>query len=234
MPPNEDPNDWLGSLNWQGYPRLSPIRDVASAADKKDLDAPRQRRVDDVRVETLAKEKEALRAEAESLRTRIGTLSGLASQFERSLSDAAASYEEAALESDSKRRTIELENARLSGELESARAELARREARDLSRESELTLERERRADCEKALLEARRRANDMESELAAARSKGAELSGSIGELRRQAAASHERLLQAKVLTDQDVQLLRAEMREFLAKFHRIQESFSDAPPGDK
>lgn len=233
MPPNEDLDDWLGNLNWQGYPRLSPIRDVASAADKSP-DAPRPRRGEDVRVETMAREKEALRAEAEALRTRIGTLSGLAAQFERSLSDAASSYEDAALEADSERRTIELENARLSGELESARAELVRREARDLAREAELSLERERRADCEKGLLDARRKLNDMESELVSSRSKGAELAGSIGELRRQASASHERLLQAKVLTDQDVQLLRAEMREFLAKFHRIQESFSDAPPGEK
>jgi chromosome segregation ATPase len=226
MPQNDDPRDWLGNLNWQGYPRLAPIRDVSSAADEVP-GAPRPpRKGPDVRVETLARENEALRA-------KIENLAGLASEFERSLSGAASSYEGAALESDSARRSTELENARLTGELESAHSELARREARELARESELALERERRADCEKALLEARRKLNDQEADLAATRSKGAELSGSIGELRRQAAASHERLLQAKVLTDQDVQILRAEMREFLAKFHRIQETFADTPPGE-
>ncbi|MDD5304320.1 MAG: hypothetical protein PHS14_14575 [Elusimicrobia bacterium] len=225
MPTNDDSNDWLGNLSWQGYPRLAPVRDFASAAEKAP-DAPRPRKGGDVRVETLARENEVLRA-------KLDTLAGLAGEFERRLAEAASSYEGAALESDSARRSIELDNARLTGELESARAELARREARELARESDLALERERRADCEKALLEARRRLNDQESELAATRSKGAELAGSIGELRRQAAASHERLLQAKVLTDQDVQILRAEMREFLAKFHRIQESFSDTPPGE-
>lgn len=231
MSQNKDSNDWLGELSWQGYPHLAPVRDIAGAVDKAP-DAPRPRRGEDARLETLAREKEALRGEIETLRTKVETLKKLASEFERSLSDAASSYEGAALESDSARRQLELEHARLTGELESARAELARREARDLARESDLALERERRADCEKSLIEVRRKLNDQESELAAARSKGAELAGSIGELRRQAAASHERLLQAKVLTDQDVQMLRAEMREFLAKFHRIQESFSDTPPG--
>ena len=160
----------------------------------------------------------------------LASVAGLASEFESRLSDAASSYEGAALESDSARRSLELEHARLAGELESARVELGRREARELTRESELTLERERRADGEKALLEARRRLNDLESEVAAARAKAAELAGSIGELRRQASASNERLLQAKSLTDQDVQILRAEMREFLAKFHQIQESFLETP----
>lgn len=225
MPPNEDSNDWLGELSWQGYPRLSPVRDIAPVPDQAAVVRPRKG--NDARLETLARENEALRA-------RMEAMASLAAEFERRLSEAVSSYEGAALDSDSARRSAELENARLAGELESARAELARREARDLARESDLSLERERRADCEKSLLEARRRANDMESELVASRSKGAELAGSIGELRRQAAASHERLLQAKVLTDQDVSILRAEMREFLAKFHRIQESFSDVPPGEK
>ena len=49
-----------------------------------------------------------------------------------------------------------------------------------------------------------------------------------------EAAASHKVLLQAKALTDQDVHILRAEMREFLEKFRRIQESLSDTPPGEK
>lgn len=233
MPPNDDIRDWLGNLNWKGYPRLAPIRDVGAAADKLP-DTPRPRKGEDVRVETLTREKESLRAEAEALRTRVGTLSGLASEFERSLFDAAASYESAALEAESARRELDLDKARLKGELDSARAELARRESRELNRESELSLERDRRADCEKALLEARRRLNDLDAELTGARAKAAELAGSIAELRRQASASHDRLLQAKALTDQDVQLLRAEMREFLAKFHRIQESFTDTPPGEQ
>ncbi|MBI2385693.1 MAG: hypothetical protein HYV14_06735 [Elusimicrobia bacterium] len=225
MPPNEDSMDWLGELSWQGYPRLAPIRDVTAAADAAP-DVPRPRKGGDVRVETLARENEALRA-------KLDALAGLAAEFERRLAEAASAYEGAALESDSARRAAELENARLSGELESARAELSRRESRELARESDLALERERRADAEKALLEARRRVNDLEADVAAARSKAGELSGSVGELRRQASASHERLLQAKTLTDQDVQILRAEMREFLAKFHRIQETFSENKPGD-
>lgn len=226
MPPNEDLNDWLGDLTWQGYPRLSPIRDIGPAPEAGHAPAPRPRKGSDLRLEALARENEELRA-------KLGLVSGLASEFERRLSDAAASYEGAALESDSSRRSLELEHARLAGELESARAEIARREARELTRESDLTLERGRRSDCEKALVDARRRLNDLESEVAAARCKGAELAGGVGELRRQAAASNERLLQTKSLTDQDVQNLRSEMREFLAKFHRIEESFPDSTPGE-
>ncbi len=222
--------DWLGDLSWQGYPRLAPVRDMTSAAEAAP-DAPHRRRREDKKDEdgrgaALARENEALRA-------KIEALTGLAAEFERRLAEAASSYEGAALESDSALRSSELETARLGGELESARAELVRRDAREHAREADLALERERRADAEKALVEARRRVNDLESETAAARSKAAELSGSVGELRRQASASHERLLQAKTLTDQDVQILRAEMREFLAKFHRIQETFAENQPGD-
>lgn len=217
MPPNEDLNDWLGDLKWQGYPRLKAVRDIASEVEP----GPMPRRQSGMRVETLARENEALRA-------KIETLTKLASDFERTLSEAGQAYESAALESDSSRRAAELELARVAGELTSLRAELSRRESRETAREAELSLERERRADAEKALLEARRRLNDLDADLAKSRGKAAELAGSIGELRRQADASHERLVQAKALTDQDVQLLRLEMREFLAKFHRIQESLGE------
>lgn len=219
MSDKKEKADWLDPLTWRGYPRLAPVPDLAPGADA--LPTPR-RKGPDVRVETLARENEALRA-------KLDAMAGMISEFERRLSEAASAYEGAALESESARRSAELEAARLAGELESARAEIARREARDLAREADLSLERERRADCEKALLEARRRVTDLEAEIGAARSKSAELSGSVGELRRQSAASSERLLQAKALTDQDVQLLRQEMREFLAKFHRIQEDLGGA-----
>jgi chromosome segregation ATPase len=223
MSAKDDSHDWLGELSWRGYPRLEPIRDAASQAEAGAPGAPKPRRLTDARAETLARENEALRA-------KIDSLSRLVSEFERRLSEAGSAYEGAALEADSARRTAELERERVGGELASLKAELARREAREAAREAELSLERDRRADAEKALLEARRRLNDLEAELAKARSRAAELAGSIGELRRQADASNERLLQAKALTDQDVALLRQEMREFLAKFHRIQDSLGDKP----
>lgn len=226
MGANDELTGWLGELSWQGYPHLSPVRDVSNVPEAAASDAPRPRKGGDVRLEAVARENEALRA-------KLDAFAGLAAEFERRLAEAASSYEGAILESDSARRSAELENARLAGEIESARSELSRRESRELSRESDLALERERRGDAEKALVEARRRVNDLEADLAAARNKAGELSGSVGELRRQASASHERLLQAKTLTDQDVQILRAEMREFLAKFHRIQETFAENQPGD-
>lgn len=216
----DEPIDWLGDLRWQGYPRLEPIKDAFTAAE--DAPEPRKpRKGADARVETLARENEALRAKLESL-------AKMTSEFERRLADAGSAYEGAALESDSARRTAELERERILGELSSLKAELARRDARDASRESELALERERRADAEKSLLEARRRLTDLEADLARARGKASELSGGVAELRRQADASHDRLVQAKALTDEDVRILRLEMREFLAKFHRIQDSFGD------
>lgn len=219
--PEDEPIDWLGDLRWQGYPRLEPIRDAASQVEAGPPAPRAPRKGADARVETLARENEALRA-------KIDALARLTSEFERRLSDAGAAYEGAALESDSARRMAELERERLSGELSSLKAELARRESREATRESELALERERRADAEKGLLEARRRLTDLEAELARARGKAAELAGGVAELRRQADASNERLLQAKALTDEDVRILRLEMREFLAKFHRIQDSFGD------
>ena len=221
MPP-KDNNDWLGDLRWQGYPRLEAIRDMASEASAAPMPAPRPRRSTDARDETLAKENEALRAKIESLSKFIF-------DFERRLSDAGTAYESAALESDSARRAAELEKERITGELTSLKAELTRRESREVTREAELTLERQRRADAEVSLLEARRRLSDLQADLTTARDKAAELAGSISELRRQADASSERLLKAKALTDQDVQTLRLEMREFLAKFHRIQDSMGDS-----
>lgn len=227
MPLNKESNDWLGDLSWQGYPRLAPVRDTAGDPDPvPGTPRPRPSREPEGRADSLARENEALRA-------KLASFAGLATEFERRLAEAASSYEGAALESDSARRSAELENARLEGELDSARAELARRQSRELTRENDLALERERRADAEKSLVEARRKLNDLEAEVVSARHKASELAGSVGELRRQASASHERLLQAKTLTDQDVQILRAEMREFLAKFHRIQETFAENKPGE-
>ena len=221
MPPREEMSDWLGDLRWQGYPHLEPVRDVASP---QALDAPaehRPRKAADARVETLARDNEALRA-------KLDGMARLAAEFERRLAETASSYEDAALESDSARRTLELERAKLAGELEAARSELCRRETREAARDTELSRERDRRAESEKSALEAHRRLNDLNAELEAARAKASELAGAMTELRRQADASNERLLQAKALTDQDIHLLRQEMREFLAKFHRIQESFGE------
>lgn len=222
--PEHDP-EWLGDLRWRGYPRLAPQRDIAGEPASPDSPAPpkRDRRAADARVETLARENEALRAKIEAL----GRLTG---EFERRLSETAAFYEGAALESESARRQAELERERLAGELESAKNELARRDARDAAREADLRMERERRGDAEDALLESRRRAVELEESLTAARTKSAELAGRVGELKAQADAQHERLLRAKALTDEDIRLLRQEMREFLAKFHRIQEQFGENP----
>jgi hypothetical protein len=220
-----DPN-WLGDLRWRGYPRLEPTRDAASSAPPPGPDElpPRARRAaptSDPRLSQLAQENEALRA-------RLDALDRAASDFERRLADAGASYEAAVLEAESKLRDAALERERTGGELEAARAENARLDARDASREAELRLERERRADAEKALLEARRKLDERTNEAELLRAAASEQAGAISELRRQAAAQNDRLLQAKALTDEDVRLLRQEMREFLAKFHRIQESYGE------
>lgn len=204
--------DWLGDLRWKGYPhplRESPVQETPK---------PPKPAVDP-RLGELARENEALRA-------RLEQMARLAPEFERRLSEAGASYEAAALEAESKLRDAALEKERLAGELESLKAELSRLTARDAAREGDLSLERERRADAEKALLDARRRAEELAAQTEQARAAAAEQQGALAELRRQAAAQNERLLQSKALTDQDIRLLRQEMREFLAKFHRL----SDPP----
>lgn len=210
----DDPIDWLGDLKWQGYPRLEPIKDAYTRAE--DAPAHRPRKAGDARLEILTRENEALRAKLDALARHTA-------DFERRLAEAGQAYEGAALESSSALRGAELERERLLGELASAKAELARRDARDATRESELALERERRADADKTVVELRRRVVDLEGALDRARAKASELVGGVAELRRQADASHERLVQAKALTDEDVRILRLEMREFLAKFHRLQ-----------
>ncbi|MBI3288199.1 MAG: hypothetical protein HYZ74_01635 [Elusimicrobia bacterium] len=141
MKPPDDLSSWLGDLTWQGYPRLEPVRDAVSSVEN--APSPRPRKAGDARMEALARENEALRA-------KLDSLTGLAAEFERRLAQAAAAYEESALESEAAQRAADIEHERL--------------------------------------------------------------------------------LLQAKSLTDQDILLLRAEMREFLAKFHRIQESLPVVP----
>jgi predicted nucleic acid-binding Zn-ribbon protein len=219
---HSDP-DWLGDLRWRGYPRMEPVRD-ASALPTGDV-PPRARRAaepeSDARLAELARENEGLRA-------RLEALSRLAAEFERRLTDAGTAYESAVLEAESKLRDASLERERLTGELEAARDELARSAAREAGRDADLRLERERRADAERALAEARRKSEERAAEAERVRAAASEQTGQLAELRRQAAAQNERLVQAKALTDEDVRLLRQEMREFLAKFHRIQESFGE------
>lgn len=213
--------DWLGDLRWQGYPRLEPRRGAESQDDAQSPPAPRPRKAADARVEALARENEALRAKVESM-TR------LAVEFEKRLSQTASSYEDAALEADSNRRTLELERERLTTEIQSLKSELARRENRETTRDAELSLERERRAACEQALLVTRRRLAGLVQQLGRMRAKASQLIGCVIELRRQANVFNARSLQAKSPAGQDVQALRDELRDFLAKFQNIQESFGE------
>ncbi len=221
---HDDP-DWLGDLRWHGYPRLEPTPDASARAPAGVEAALPARRPSpaaaDPRAEDLARENEALRA-------RLRELARLAGEFERRLSEAGASYEGAVLEAESKLRDAALERERLTGELSAARDELSRAEAREAGRDADLRLERERRADAERALAEARRKSEERGAQAESLRAAAAEQAGRVEELRRQAAAQNDRLLQAKALTDEDVRLLRQEMREFLAKFHRLQDGHGE------
>jgi len=218
-----DPDlDWLGDVRWHGYPRLESLRDLGPDAGKGDV--PRRAALQagpDPRLTELARDNEALRA-------RLEALTRLAAEFERRLSEAGTSYEGAVLEAESRLRDAMLERERLSGELGFARGEAARLTAHAAALEADLRLERERRADAEKALGDVRRRLQELDEESEALRASAAANGGAAEELRRQAGALNERLIQAKVLTDQDVNLLRQELRDFIAKFHRIQDSLGE------
>jgi hypothetical protein len=213
--------DWLGDLRWQGYPHLRPASDL-SAPPEGEKPAPPEKSADP-RLGELARENETLRA-------RIEGMSRLAAEFERRLADAGGAYEGAVLEAESRLRDAALEREHLAGQLEAAKAEGGRLAARDAALEADLRLERERRADAEKALLGARRKAEEFELEAERLRTQAAGHAAVLEELRRQAAAQNAHLLQAKALTDEDIHLLRSEMREFLAKFHRIQDTIGEKP----
>jgi chromosome segregation ATPase len=217
--------DWLGDLRWRGYPHLEPASNRAAAVptDVRTRDVREPQAETDPRLAEVARENEALRA-------RLDSLSRLAAEFERKLADAGTSYETAVLEAESKLRDAALERERLTGELTASREELSRAAARDSGREADLRLERERRSDSERALAEARRKLEERSEEAERLRALTAEQSGQIGELRLQAAAQNERLLKAKALTDEDVRLLRHEMREFLARMQRMQDEPSAGP----
>lgn len=212
--------EWLGDLRWRGYPHLLPVRDAVPSAPAAEAPPP-ETPAADPRLAEVSRENESLRA-------RIEAMGRLAAEFERRLGEAGAAYESAALEAEARLRDGALERQRLAGELDAAKEEGARLTARDAAREADLRLERERRSDLEKALLDARRKAEEAGSEAERLRTEAAGHAGALAELRRQAATQNDRLLQAKALTDEDVRLLRQEMREFLAKFHRIQDSFGE------
>lgn len=218
-----DPDlDWLGDIRWHGYPRLESLRDLGpDAGQEGDGPAPRHDEggpAPDPRLTQLSRDNEALRA-------RLEALTRLAAEFERRLSEASSSYEGAMLEAESRLRDADFQKQHLSGELAAAKEECARLTARDAAHEADLRLERERRSDAEKDLGEVRRRLQELEEEADRLRCAAAQQGGAAEELRRQAGEQSQRFLQAKALTDQDVQLLRQEMKDFLAKFHRIKES---------
>jgi len=214
--------DWLGDMRWQGYPRLEAVRNLGPDAGEGPPSAPPPKSAaTDPRVLELSRENEALRS-------RLEELSRLSAEFDRRLGEAGAAYEGAMLETESRLRDAVLEREHMSGALQAAKAEASLLTARDAARESDLRLERERRGDAEKALAEARRRLETLVAETEHLRSSSAEQAGALAELRRQASSQNERLFQAKVLTDQDVALLRQEMRDFLARLHRIQESLGE------
>lgn len=213
-----DPDlDWLSDLRWRGYPHLTPVRDIASE-ERSPKPAAAAEPVPDPRVAELARENE-------DLRSRLDRLTALSGEFERRLREAGQAYEAALLEAESRLRDAALERERTAGELGAARAEAARLASRDAAREAELRLERERRGDAEKALAVARRQAEEAAERMESLRAAAAERDGAIAELRRQASAHAERLILSKELTDQDVATLRQELREFLARLHRLQDA---------
>ena len=221
----KDPN-WLGELRWKGYPRLDAVRDLASAVEINDTDLPIRpirKPLPDPRVGQLSSENETLRA-------RLDALSRLSSEFERRLSEAGTAYEGAVLEAESHLRDATLERERMSGQLEAAKSECARMSARDAAREADLRLERERRADAEKAALAARRELAELAAEASALRADTARHFGALTELRSQVSSQTDRLIKSKALSDEDVRLLRQEFGEFLAKIHRIQDTFGEKP----
>ncbi len=214
----EDDLEWLGDLRWKGYPHLVPMRDIASESPRGNGPAASAAAPEpDPRLAELARENETLRAKVERL-------AALAQEFERRLRDAGQAYEGALLEAESKLRDAALERERTLGELGAARAETARLHARDSSREAELRLERERRGDSEKALALARRAVEELTERVERMRAVSAERAGAVTELRRQASAHAEKLILSKELSDQDVATLRLELRDFLARLHRVQD----------
>ncbi len=186
----DDDLDWLSDLRWRGYPHLMPVRDIASEeAAMSPVEALSQSPIaptPDLRLGELSRDNEALRS-------RIHGMGRAAEEFERRLREAGQSYEGALLETESRLRELSLDKERMGGELTAARAELARLNSRDAAREADLRLERERRADAEKALVLARRQIEELV----------------------------ERLTQSKDITGQDIALFRKELSDFIAQLHQ-------------
>ena len=187
----DDDLDWLSDLRWRGYPHLMPVRDIATEEATMPTTAmavPAETTplaIPDPRVGELSRENEALRA-------RLHGMGRAAEEFERRLREAGQSYEGALLDAESRVRDLSLNKEHLTGELLAARAELARLSNRDVAREADLRIERERRTDAEKALALARRQIEELTEKSDNLRTATAEQAGAIAELRRHMSAQVE------------------------------------------
>ncbi len=86
--------DWLGDLRWNGYPHLTPVRDIASEEGRPNAAGA----APDSRLDELTRENESLRA-------KIDRLARLSQEFERRLRETGQAYEGALMEAESKMRT---------------------------------------------------------------------------------------------------------------------------------
>lgn len=183
------------------------------------------------KIQSLAEEKagltqaleKALR-EAAELRADHSRVSGTLAEFETKMSRAREAYETHIAKLESQVKLLDEQSKSLRGDKSFLEGAFTRLEDRNKALENETRSLIERAASAERAQLELRRQATDLQADLGQTRIEDAAKRGALEELRKQASVYQERLVLSKELTDSDVNLLRQELRDFLAKVKRINE----------
>lgn len=226
--------DWLTQFRKDVDAAVEPARGANAAFDlwwrgeqesvvepRARLEAPRP----DPRLESLALEREELRRQLEdaakrerALQERVGAL-----EKERAAAEVDRSKLQQELNArDAQAKLVEEQSRALRGDKQFLEGAFARLEDRNKALENEARLLHEKLAMAERSALEARAKCSDLDAELGRLRVQDALKAGALEELRKQVSVHQQNLVLKHELTDSDVNLLRQELRDFLAKLKRL------------
>lgn len=179
----------------------------------------------DTRLESLALEREELRRQLDDAKRREALMQERIGAMERERAALEVEVSQLRLlvsNSQAQARAQEDQSRALRGDKAFLEGAFSRLEDRNKALENEARLLLDKLAMADRYGLEARARVTELDTELNKIRVQDAAKGGALEELRKQVSVYHERLVLKHELTDSDVNLLRQELREFLAKLKRV------------
>lgn len=228
------PEDWLSQFRKDVDAAVEPARSANAAFElwwkneQESVTSAPQRlepAKPDTRLESLAIEREELRRQLEDAKRRELMLQERVGSMERERAAAEVEISRLGLDASNSRAQLKAQEDQLRalrGDKSFLEGAFARLEDRNKALENEVRLVMDKQSAAERFGLEARAKAAELEAELGKLRVQDAAKGGALEELRKQVSVYHERLVLKHELTDSDVNLLRQELRDFLAKLKRM------------